>query len=83
MRKAFAGFSSTSLTKGEVRYIDPQSRNSDVSCYFDKIKPNETEFVRIDKLDISDPSTAVLRGTDMPTLEQAIKSILEEENVPG
>ena len=39
---------------GEVRFVDPQSGNNDVSCYFDIIKPNETEFARIDELDVSE-----------------------------
>ena len=46
-RKAFVGLFSANLTTGEVRYVDPQSGNNDVNCYFDKFKPSETGFARI------------------------------------
>lgn len=33
VRKAFGGLFSVNLTTGEVRYVDPQSGNNDVSCH--------------------------------------------------
>lgn len=39
---------------GKVRFVDPQSGDTDVSRYFDIIKPEETEFARIDGLEVSD-----------------------------
>lgn len=39
---------------GEIRYIDPQNNNSDVSSYFKKMKYNRTTFWRIDDANLND-----------------------------
>ena len=39
---------------GKVRYIDPQTGKTEVSRYFKDMKPNRTQFWRIDNATLND-----------------------------
>lgn len=49
---------------GEIRFIDPQTGNLDVSRYFDEIKPSKTLYARLDQLEPTELIKECMKNND-------------------